>query len=55
MLLKILEMTFGFLIGRLPKEKKEKLWKEFKLLLREVAKASSEGAVRGAKDHYGPS
>jgi len=50
MTLKLLEAFFGIFIGNLPKEKKEKYWKEFKLLLVEVAKASAEGIVKGAKE-----
>jgi hypothetical protein len=57
MFLKILEITFGKLIGKVPEEKKKKLWGGLIMVLDHAvesgAKGLSEGAVAGMKEKHG--
>ena len=47
MLLKAFEFIFSGLVGKLPEEKKEKAWKEFKILLAILAESGAKGAAEG--------
>lgn len=47
MIIKLLKFFFSKLIGDIQAEKRKELWLNFNDLLREVAKAAAEGAVKG--------